>query len=126
MKAAIEVLGQTAPTGEGRRIAVLGDMLELGLDSAQIHTDISETLIREGIDLVFTAGRDMAYLSGALPQVMSGGHARNADTMLPMVIEALNAGDVIMVKSSAGSKTGIIVDAMLGLDAHSKRMVNGN
>ncbi len=126
MKAAIEVLGQTAPAGEGRRIAVLGDMLELGFDAAQIHTNISETLIREGIDLVFTAGRDMACLSDALPQVMRGGHARNTEILLPMVFETLIAGDVIVVKGSAGSKTSVIVDAMLCLDAHSKRIVNGD
>ena len=43
-----------------------------------------------------------------------------------MVIEALSSGDVIVVKGSAGSKTGIIVEALLGLDAHSKRTVNGD
>ena len=126
MQAAIEVLGQTAPTGDGQRIAVLGDMLELGSGAAQIHTNLAEVLIREGIGLVFTAGRDMAYLADALPPAMRGGHASNTELLLPMVIEALSSGDVIVVKGSAGSKTGIIVEALLGLDAHSKRTVNGD
>ncbi len=126
MRAAIEVLAQTVPSGQGRRIAVLGEMLELGSGAAQIHANLAEVLVREGIDLVFTAGRDMAYLSDALPPAMRGGHANNTGLLLPMVVEALSAGDVIVVKGSAGSKTGIIVEALLGLDAHSKRTVNGD
>jgi len=126
MRAAIAVLGQTRPTGRGRRIAVLGDMLELGSGAASLHGALAEVLVREGIDLVFTAGRDMAFLSDALPPAMRGGHAINSELLLPMLVETLAEGDVVVVKGSLGSKTGLIVQALLGLDAHSKRTVNGD
>jgi UDP-N-acetylmuramoyl-tripeptide--D-alanyl-D-alanine ligase len=130
MRAAIEVLGQTEPTGSGRRIAVLGDMLELGHNAPGLHANLAENLVRESVDLVFTAGRDMAHLSEALDPAMRGGHAINSELLEPMVREALQPGDVVVVKGSAGSKTGLIVEALLGLDENTgnvaKRVVNGD
>lgn len=126
MRAAIGVLGQTRPTAGGRRIAVLGDMLELGPGAGQIHAALAEVLVDEGVDLVFTAGADMGHLSDALDPALRGGHAATTELLLPMVLEALKPGDVVVVKGSAGSKTGIIVEALLGLDAHPKRAVNGD
>jgi UDP-N-acetylmuramoyl-tripeptide--D-alanyl-D-alanine ligase len=126
MRAAIEVLGQTLPAGRGRRIAVLGEMLELGPGAGQIHAALAEVLVDEGVDLVFTAGADMGYLSDALDPALRGGHAGNTELLLPMVLEALSAGDVVVIKGSAASNTGIIVEALLGLDVNPKRAVNGD
>ncbi len=130
MRAAIEVLGQTNPGHGGRRIAVLGDMLELGENSAQHHSALVDALVGEGTDLVFTAGRDMAHLSDALEPAMRGGHALNTELLQPMVMEAVGPGDVIVVKGSLGSKTGRIVEALLSLDegagGNPKRVVNGD
>ncbi|NQU59348.1 MAG: UDP-N-acetylmuramoylalanyl-D-glutamyl-2,6-diaminopimelate--D-alanyl-D-alanine ligase, partial [Rhodospirillales bacterium] len=97
MKAAIEVLGQTTPAGKGRRIAVLGDMLELGHTAPQLHAALVDVLQREGIDLVFTAGPDMGHLSDALAPAMRGGHTGNTEQLQPMVVEAVQAGDVVVV-----------------------------
>ena len=124
MKAAIEVLGETEPGSGGRRIAVLGDMLELGQGSAWLHAGLIAVLEKEAIDLVFTAGDQMAHLAKALDPEMCAGHASNMSLLKAMVIKAIQPGDVVVVKGSAGSKTGIIVQAFLNLNQ--KCAVNGN
>ncbi len=115
MRAALEILGRTRPEGNGRRIAVLGDMLELGRQSEAEHAALVEILIAEKIDLVFTAGQSMAALWDVLPQPMRGGTADSAPGVLAQVTEAVRPGDVIVVKGSAGSKTGPVVDALLDM-----------
>ena len=130
MRAAISVLGQTDPANGGRRIAVLGDMLELGDNSPRLHAGLVEVLEREKTDLVFTAGRDMTHLYDALAPDMRGGCAANTELLEPMVHEAVRPGDVVVVKGSAGSKTGVIVDMLLALaddaNGNPKRVVNGD
>ena len=116
MKAAIEVLGETEPGRGGRRIAILGDMLELGQGSARLHAGLIDVLEKEAIDLVFTAGDQMAHLAKALDPAMSAGHAANTHLLKSMVLKAIQPGDVVVVKGSAGSKTGIIVQAFLNLN----------
>ena len=113
MNAAFEVLGQAQVGANGRRIAVLGDMRELGADSATLHAGLAPSLEHNDIDLVFTAGDDMAHLNKALPLNMRGGHADSSEALLPIVRAAIGSGDVVMVKGSHGSRTGLIVDALL-------------
>ena len=112
MRAAIALLGQ-APTGPmGRRIAVLGDMLELGPQSAQLHRELAEPLVADNIDLVFCAGPDMRALYDALPANRRGGYAAQSSDLEPQVLEAVSAGDAIMIKGSFGSKMAPIVKAL--------------
>lgn len=129
MCAAFEVLGVAQPAAGGRRIAVLGDMLELGPESEDLHAALAAPLRRNGIDLVFTAGPHMGRLWEALPAAMRGGHAADAEALMPLVRGAVGAGDVVMVKGSAGSRTGPIVQALLALGANGgdapRRTVNG-
>jgi len=113
MRAALEVLGQMQPEGDGRRIAVLGDMLELGAQSDAAHADLADALIAEKIDLVFTAGPLMAGLAAILPGAMRAATAGTAADLCADVTGAVRPGDVIVVKGSAGSNTGPIVDALL-------------
>ncbi len=113
MAAAISATGAVAPGPGGRRIAVLGDMLELGRESATLHARLNGPLQEAGFDLVFTAGPHMAILAQALPAAMRGGHAEKAEALAPMVAARLRPGDVVMVKGSAGSRTGTIVAALL-------------
>ncbi len=122
MNAAFAALGQIRPAGEGRRIAVLGDMLELGANSPALHAALADPLESHGIDLVFTAGADMASLWDALPKSLRGGHATDSETLAPIVLAALRPGDVVMVKGSAGSRMGRIVEAIRELG----RGGNGN
>jgi UDP-N-acetylmuramoyl-tripeptide--D-alanyl-D-alanine ligase len=112
MRAALAVLGQ-APLGpRGRRIAVLGDMLELGAQSAALHRELVEPILTYSVDLVFCAGAAMHNLWEALPSDRRGGYAENSSGLESQVIEAVRGGDAIMVKGSHGSKMALIVKAL--------------
>jgi UDP-N-acetylmuramoyl-tripeptide--D-alanyl-D-alanine ligase len=113
MRASFQVLAAAQPGPGGRRIAVLGDMLELGPDSPRLHAGLSEALIAARVDQVFTCGQYMARLYDALPATVRGAHAANSEQLVPMVRAAVNAGDVVVVKGSLGSRMGRIVDALL-------------
>jgi UDP-N-acetylmuramoyl-tripeptide--D-alanyl-D-alanine ligase len=117
MRAALEVLGRIAPGRGGRRLAVLGDMLELGAASAALHRELAVPLRDYGIDRVFTAGPAMAELFAALPATMRGAHAADAQSLVPAVTAAVRAGDVVVVKGSAGSRMARVVEALRALDA---------
>ncbi len=117
MQAALSVLGQAPVAGDGRRIAVLGDMLELGAGAPARHAELADTLKEHGIDVVFTAGVEMAHLWSALPSPQRGGHASDSSTLAPLVAASVGPGDVVMVKGSAGSRMGVIVQALTALDA---------
>ncbi len=117
MAAAFEVLSRVVAGADGRRIAVLGDMLELGDEAPALHAGLAEPLQANGIDLVFTAGANMAHLAAALPAPMRGGHAEDAADLAPLVAAAVRPGDVVTVKGSAGSRMGTVVRALRGLGA---------
>lgn len=112
MRAALSLLGQ-APVGpQGRRIAVLGDMLELGQAGAELHRAIAEQVTEYGIDLVFCAGPLMAALWEALPANRRGAHAATAEDLEPTVLGVVRGGDALMVKGSNGSRMGPIVKSL--------------
>ncbi len=130
VRAAIEVLGGAEPGTSGRRIAVLGDMLELGQQAEKLHAAMAKPLVEAGVDLVFTAGQYMSALWDGLPAPLRGGHACTAEKLVPLVSNAVRPGDVVMVKGSLGSRTRQIVAALMALD-HSRddasgRVVNGS
>ncbi|MGH6976568.1 MAG: UDP-N-acetylmuramoylalanyl-D-glutamyl-2,6-diaminopimelate--D-alanyl-D-alanine ligase, partial [Stellaceae bacterium] len=102
MRAAIAVLGAARPENGGRRVAVLGDMLELGADSARLHAELADPLRDAGIDLVFTVGDAMRALYDALPARLRGAHATTVAAMADAVVHRLKNGDVVMVKGSYG------------------------
>lgn len=112
MRAALALLGQ-APIGpRGRRIAVLGDMLELGSESARMHRELADAVIANAVDCVFCAGEAMENLWRALPSACRGGYAEDAKGLEPQMIEAIRGGDAIMVKGSHGARMGPIVKAL--------------
>lgn len=102
MRAAFEVLAAAHPGREGRRIAVLGDMFELGPEAATLHAALAPALQAAKIDLVFTAGNCMLALHEALPASLRGAHADSAADLAPMVQAAVRRGDVVTVKGSHG------------------------
>ena len=104
MRAAIAVLGTARPESGGRRIAVLGDMLELGADAARLHAELAGPLRDAGVDLVFTVGEAMRALYDVLPAQRRGVHATTAAAMADAVVSRLKNGDVVMVKGSYGSR----------------------
>ncbi len=113
MRAAFAVLAQATPGKDGRRIAVLGDMLELGPNAPALHAGLAGGL--SGVDLVFTCGALMENLDRVLPSKQLAGHAENSTALLPIVLRQLRAGDVVTVKGSLGSKMQPIVDAILSM-----------
>jgi len=112
MRAAIATLAAAKPGKGGRRIAALGDMLELGEASTSLHAGLAEAVVERGIDIVFTAGPLMLSLHEALPSALRGLHAATADALAPLLAEALKSGDVVMIKGSAGSRMGRVVQAL--------------
>ena len=125
VRAAIDVLGRTKVEGEGRRIAVLGDMLELGDQSQSLHADLAGPIEEAGIDLVFTCGHSMAALHQALPASRRGVHRDHADELLSDVLSAVKPGDCVLVKSSKGSRTSVIVEGLLTAGEPRKLAANG-
>lgn len=116
VRAAIAVLGRLDAKGAGRRIAVLGDMLELGAIGPQEHRALAAAIIEADIDRVFACGPLSGHLYEALPPKLRAGYAETSVTLAPMVAEALCPGDVVMVKGSLGSSMATVVQAIQGLE----------
>jgi UDP-N-acetylmuramoyl-tripeptide--D-alanyl-D-alanine ligase len=115
MAAALAALGQAKPTGRGRRIAVIGDMLELGEDSIAMHRGLAAPIKASGTDLVFACGPHMRELFKALPAARQGAYAETSAELGDLLREAVEPGDVVMVKGSLGSRMGPLVEMLLGL-----------
>jgi UDP-N-acetylmuramoyl-tripeptide--D-alanyl-D-alanine ligase len=112
MRAALALLGQTDLRQLGRRIAVLGDMLELGPRGAELHRELAVAVLAHGIDLVFCCGPLMRALWEALPSSRKGGYAETSAALESQVLAALQPGDAVMVKGSLGSRMTPIVKAL--------------
>ncbi|HEY6831644.1 MAG TPA: UDP-N-acetylmuramoylalanyl-D-glutamyl-2,6-diaminopimelate--D-alanyl-D-alanine ligase, partial [Pseudolabrys sp.] len=112
MRAAIALLGQSPVGPRGRRIAVLGDMLELGGQGADLHRGLVTAITDASVDLVFCSGPLMHALWEALPSGARGGYAETSAALEPAVLDAIRAGDAVMVKGSLGSKMGPIVKTL--------------
>jgi UDP-N-acetylmuramoyl-tripeptide--D-alanyl-D-alanine ligase len=105
--------GRKAP---GRKIVALTDMLELGEVGPRLHAEIAAAVAAAGIDQVYCSGPLMKSLWDALPPTQRGGYAMTAAELAPGVASAVEAGDVVMVKGSNGSKASVIAAALASLD----------
>jgi len=112
MAAAISLAGALPLEGKGRRIAVLGDMLELGQNAARLHKEVAADLVANNIDLVFAAGPLSKHLYNALPRHMQGGSRERSSELAPSVVAAVRGGDIVLVKGSNAIKMNAIVDAL--------------
>ena len=118
LAASLEVLAASQPTDnvgrivKGRRIAILGDMLELGPDEVQMHRDMAANADLQTLDLIHCAGPLMHHLWQALPEEQRGHWAETAKDLIPETARLVDAGDVVLVKGSKGSKVSLIVDAI--------------
>ena len=112
MAAALSVLGQTPVGPHGRRIAVLGDMLELGATGAELHGSLNDAIKANHVDLVYCCGPLMLNLWDALSTGKRGGYADSAASLQTQVVSAVRAGDAVMIKGSFGSKMKTIVTAL--------------
>ncbi|KAB2718701.1 UDP-N-acetylmuramoylalanyl-D-glutamyl-2,6-diaminopimelate--D-alanyl-D-alanine ligase [Brucella intermedia] len=114
MRAALSLLHSTAPEGSrGRRIAVLGDMLELGRQSGKLHADLARPIVDAEVNALFIGGPDMSALKNALPVEIHTEYRQSTDELLPLVVKTVRPGDVIMVKSSKGIGFSKIVKALI-------------
>lgn len=113
MRAALALLAATPTAKDGRRIAVLGDMLELGKHSEGLHAGLAEAVLLARPDLVLLAGAEMSALAKALPTSIAVEHRASVDELQPVLLDAASGGDVIMVKSSNGIGSSRLVDALV-------------
>jgi UDP-N-acetylmuramoyl-tripeptide--D-alanyl-D-alanine ligase len=126
MQAAFRVLALIDPGRGGRRIAVLGDMREMGGIGPQAHADLALPLQAADVQLVYTCGPLMKNLYDALPKERRGAHGRDSAELAQIVPEVLVPGDVVMVKGSNGSKMGVVVEALRKLPDAFRRKSRSN
>jgi UDP-N-acetylmuramoyl-tripeptide--D-alanyl-D-alanine ligase len=110
--AALALLATLKPHKGGRRVAVLGDMLELGEFGEELHRNLSHDIERHAIDRVHASGPLMKHLWDALPASRRGHYAPNAAALADALLADIVAGDCVMVKGSLGSRMGPLVEAM--------------
>lgn len=121
MSAAFEVLAASRPRDgsgrnrHGRRIAILGDMLELGPTENDLHAALAADPSLARADVVHCVGRRMQALHRALPGSRRGEWFADVDALLPRLHLLIGAGDVVLVKGSKGSHVARAVDAALKL-----------
>ena len=114
-RAALETLAQQA----GRKVAILGDMLELGETSPALHNALAKT---EGIDITHTVGP----LMGDVPFENRGLTVDTSTELAAQIGRQIQAGDVVMVKGSLGMAMAKIIDALTKLsDAESQQISEG-
>ena len=122
VRAALVSLSETTLSQPGgRRLAVLGDMLELGEAAARWHAELAADAERAGIDRVVTAGPLMAHLHGALDPGRRGPHVPDPEHLTDVLRAEIRAGDVVLVKGSLGMRMGPIVQRLTAGDALSAR-----
>ncbi len=110
MAAALSLLG----AARGRKLAVLGDMLEMGEGGPALHAALAEPIAAAHADLVFASGPQMKALWDALPADRRGAYAENSAALAPKLTSALKPGDTVLVKGSLGSRMAVIVEALKG------------
>ncbi|MBO4643049.1 MAG: UDP-N-acetylmuramoylalanyl-D-glutamyl-2, 6-diaminopimelate--D-alanyl-D-alanine ligase, partial [Alphaproteobacteria bacterium] len=112
MQAGIRVLGSMTPSNGGRRITVIGDMLELGDQARRLHENLAKDLIENKIDKVYTVGKNSGFLFDALPAGMQGIKKPVSDELAAVIKKEIHNGDIVLVKGSFGSKMAKIVEAL--------------
>ncbi|AWD22935.1 UDP-N-acetylmuramoyl-tripeptide--D-alanyl-D-alanine ligase [Fuscovulum blasticum] len=118
MAAALDVLIAARPTdgmgrvGGGRRIAILGDMLELGPTEIEKHVAIARHPGLSAISIIHCVGPRMRALWEALPRSQRGDWVETAPELVARARSLFDAGDIVLVKGSKGIKVSLVVDAL--------------
>ncbi|MGB3248245.1 MAG: cyanophycin synthetase, partial [Tabrizicola sp.] len=118
LAAALDVLIAAKPVdgigrvGGGRRIAILGDMLELGPTEIDLHAAIARHPGLSAVHVIHCVGPRMKALHSALPRGQRGEWVETAQELLPRVRSLIDAGDILLVKGSKGVKVSLIVDVL--------------
>ncbi len=98
--------------GAGKRVAVLGDMLELGLAEDVEHEAIGNYLQQSSVDMLFTFGERAQLFGRAVPGLCRG-HFENREALLEALQLVLEEGDIVLFKGSRGMKLEQVVDALI-------------
>ena len=114
---ALDILGRIEPGPGGRRIAVLGDMRELGDAGPGLHAGLAPSVTSNHVRAVFLVGPLMRHLAEALPKDLVAAHAGSSAEMAPIIAAAVRAGDVVTVKGSLGTNMAPIVAALIARGA---------
>ena len=101
MGAALEVFSTLEAPG-GRKVLVLGDMLELGEAGAAMHAGLADAVKNSGAERVHLVGKSMAALAAALPRDLLASHHGSIEEGLDVIMADLAYGDAVMVKGSNG------------------------
>lgn len=110
MRAAFALLSSTEVGINGRRIALLGDMLELGQEAETFHAGLASSIEEQGIDLVYACGPLMRALFEALPRGRKGAWFSTSQELASFIVEQIRRGDALMVKGSNGSRMRLVVE----------------
>jgi UDP-N-acetylmuramoyl-tripeptide--D-alanyl-D-alanine ligase len=113
MIAALATLASITPPPGGRRIAVLGEMKELGADSEQLHAELAEPVAAAGVSRVFTLGEAMNALRHALEPALLAPHAGSVAELESLLRAEFAPGDVVLIKGSHGSHVGDVVPRLI-------------
>ncbi len=114
VRAALAAMATTPRGDYPRRVAVLGDMLELGEASADLHRGLKEAVDAAGVDLVFACGPMMRLLVDDLAPSKRGAWAASSAELTQALLDAVCPGDVVMIKGSLGTRMAPLVAAMQG------------
>ncbi|NDV00362.1 UDP-N-acetylmuramoyl-tripeptide--D-alanyl-D-alanine ligase [Pseudoroseicyclus tamaricis] len=121
LSASLSVLAAAQPRDgagrveKGRRVAILGDMLELGPEEVAMHVAMAEDPSMPALGLIHCVGPRMKALYEALPYERRGKWVETAEELIPHVARLVDAGDVVLVKGSKGSRVSKVVDAIRNL-----------
>jgi UDP-N-acetylmuramoyl-tripeptide--D-alanyl-D-alanine ligase len=117
MAAALALLGRAPVKPRARRIAILGDMLELGERAEELHRALSVPIADASADVVFLCGPKMKSLWNVLPNKVRGGYAEQSAALVPKLLASIKSGDILLVKGSFGSRMSVIIDALRARNA---------
>jgi UDP-N-acetylmuramoyl-tripeptide--D-alanyl-D-alanine ligase len=112
MRAALAAMATVPRSTAPRRIAVLGDMLELGPQSLTLHQDLAAAIEASDVDLLFAAGPHMKALYDNVCPSVRAAWSERSDGLVASLSDTVRPGDVIMVKGSLGSRMAVVVDAL--------------
>jgi UDP-N-acetylmuramoyl-tripeptide--D-alanyl-D-alanine ligase len=115
LKRALQTL--TAATGSARKIAVLGEMLELGSHATRLHDECGALAAGVGLDLLITVGgtparalADAAVRSGMPQSAVT--HVATSAAAADLAAARVRPGDLVLVKGSRGIGTDVVVDRL--------------
>ncbi len=112
MASAIATLGRHQPSGKGRRVAVLGEMLEIGESAPERHRELAAYLVNAGVSVVIGVGAMMEHMIAALPESTRSHLVRTPETAAEKLLSGLRPGDVVLVKGSNASGVHKVVASL--------------